>query len=177
MIEDVEIVRSRRARRVLICVFPNGHVRLTVPYTSTLEAGYAFLNKKQGWIEKVRARNAANPPLKPLSVLPEEAIQRFKEVITVYHQKWATQFGEENVAIHYRKMKTMWGVCHWEKRVIVYNLQLALVPSYLYDYIVVHEMTHFKAHNHGPQFKALMDARLPNWRSLRKELHAYSCRN
>ncbi len=176
MIEDVEVTRSRRARRILIRVFANGHVRLTVPYTATLEDGYVFLNKKQSWVEKVRARNAAKPPKEPPPPLTEETIQRFKEVIAVYHQKWATQFGEENVAIRYRQMKTMWAVCHWAKRVITYNLQLARVPTHLYDYIVIHEMTHFKAHNHGSQFQALMDARLSNWRALRKELNTYSCR-
>ncbi len=176
MIEDVEVVRSRRARRITIRVFPNGHARLTIPYTSTLEEGYTFLNKNQDWVEKVRARNAAKPPRPVLPPLTKEGIQHFKEVIAVYHQKWATLFGEENVAIRYRQMKTMWAGCHWAKRVITYNLQLAHVPSYLYDYIVVHELTHFKAHNHGKEFKAWMDARLPNWRALRKELHSYSCR-
>ena len=29
------------------------------------------------------------------------------------------------------------------------------------EYVVVHEYTHFDAHNHGPRFYALMDERLP----------------
>ena len=49
---------------------------------------------------------------------------------------------------------------------------LALKPRELVEYVVVHELTHLKVHNHGAAFKALMDARLPNWRSLRRRLNA-----
>ena len=38
-------------------------------------------------------------------------------------------------------------------------------------YIVVHELTHLKAANHGPRFYALMDARLPGWKELRRRLN------
>ena len=69
-------------------------------------------------------------------------------------------------------MKTLWGVCHFSKRQITYARQLALKPRELVEYVVVHELTHLKVHNHGAAFKALMDARLPNWRSLRRRLNA-----
>jgi len=36
---------------------------------------------------------------------------------------------------------------------------------------VVHELTHLKAASHGPRFYALMDARLPGWKDLRRRLN------
>ena len=39
------------------------------------------------------------------------------------------------------------------------------------EYVVVHELTHLRAPNHGPAFYALMDARLPGWRQLRRRLN------
>ena len=43
-------------------------------------------------------------------------------------------------------------------------------PRELVEYVVVHELTHLRAHDHGPAFKAFMDARLPDWRLRRRRL-------
>ena len=48
---------------------------------------------------------------------------------------------------------------------------LAKVPRELVEYVVVHELTHLKAASHGPRFYALMDARLPGWKDLRRRLN------
>ena len=32
------------------------------------------------------------------------------------------------------------------------------------DFVIVHELLHFRVSNHGKLFKALMTAHLPNWR-------------
>lgn len=32
------------------------------------------------------------------------------------------------------------------------------------DFVIVHELLHFRVPNHGKLFKALMTAHLPNWR-------------
>ena len=39
------------------------------------------------------------------------------------------------------------------------------------EYVVVHELTHLRVANHGPEFKALMDERMPDWRERRKALN------
>jgi predicted metal-dependent hydrolase len=45
-------------------------------------------------------------------------------------------------------------------------------PAYV-EYVVVHELTHLRVANHGSDFKALMDARMPDWRERRKALNAF----
>ena len=57
------------------------------------------------------------------------------------------------------------------KRQITYNAELARVPRELVEYVVVHELTHLQAANHGPRFYALMDERLPVWKFLRRKLN------
>ncbi len=170
----VEVSRSRRARRISIRVFPDGHVRLTIPYFVSLAEGQKFFKEHLDWIEKIRAREAAKPPRPAPPPLTKEQLDHFHEKLFGLHKLWMERLGEGVVMFRYRKMKTIWASCHWKKRVITYNTELVRVPERFYEYVVVHEMTHFKAHNHGPQFKALMDARLPNWRLLRKELNTYS---
>ena len=70
-----------------------------------------------------------------------------------------------------RRAKSLWGSCNWRKRLITYNSDLAHAPRELVEYVVAHEFAHFKVHNHGPGFYALMDARLPGWRTLRRRLN------
>ena len=68
-------------------------------------------------------------------------------------------------------MKSRWGVCNWVKRYVTYSKMLAGKPPAEVEYVVVHELTHLKAHGHGPKFKAYMDARLPDWRERRRRLN------
>ena len=67
-------------------------------------------------------------------------------------------------------MKTLWGSCNWRKRHVTYNLDLAREPRELVEYVVVHELTHLRVHDHGPSFRTLMDSRLPDWRIRRRGL-------
>ena len=68
-------------------------------------------------------------------------------------------------------MKTVWGAYHIRKLQITDNAELARVPRELVEYVVVHELTHLQAANHGPRFYALMDERLPDWKLLRRKLN------
>ena len=79
--------------------------------------------------------------------------------------------GEADVTWKIRRVKSLWGCCHWRRRYITYNAELAHAPRALIEYVVVHEYTHFAVHDHGPRFRALMDARLPDWRFLRRQLN------
>ena len=38
------------------------------------------------------------------------------------------------------------------------------------DYVVLHELCHLLARGHGPAFKALLDAHMPDWRERRAML-------
>ena len=67
-------------------------------------------------------------------------------------------------------MKSLWGSCHFGRRRILFSTALARVPRELAEYVVVHELTHLKAHAHDARFYALMDARLPGWKDLRRRL-------
>ena len=65
--------------------------------------------------------------------------------------------GEEGVSWKIRKVKSLWGCCHWRDRYITYNAELARAPRDLVEYVVAHEYTHFAVHGHGPMFYTLMD--------------------
>jgi len=166
----VEVVR-KRVRRINVRIGSDGRVHLSIPWWGgTLHEGEAFLLSKWNWVLKARAsvlaRGAVQRP--PITV---EDLVRLKALLSELNAAWSARVGEPGVAWKLRRMKTLWGSCHWRKRVITYNAELARAPRELVEYVVVHEFTHFRAHDHGPAFYALMDERLPGWRDLRRRLN------
>lgn len=72
---------------------------------------------------------------------------------------------------HIRKMKTKWGSCNADKKIINFNIELIKKPAECIEYIVVHEMLHLLVRNHNQDFIILMDKYLPNWRCLKQRLN------
>lgn len=166
----VEVTR-KRCRRINLRVGSDGVVRLTVPkWWATLREGEDFLLAKWSWVLKVRGRVSAQPARGPLSVTETERAGLCSLLMSL-HEKWSVALGEFNVKVDVRAVRTFWGSCRWGSRCITYNLELAHAPRELVEYVVVHEFTHFAAHDHGPKFYALMDERLPGWKDLRKRLN------
>lgn len=86
---------------------------------------------------------------------------------------WCRKLGMETPVVELRKMKTRWASCLAGKGKIIFNVALARVPARCVEYVLVHELTHFKEKNHSPAFVKLMDECLPRWRELRKELNGF----
>lgn len=167
----VRVVR-RRARRINIRILDDGTVRLMVPvWWATLAQGAAFLASKWEWVLYARARVLARPPAPPPRDVTDAEAAQLLTLLTELNDSWASRLNEPDVTWKLRRMKTLWGVCHFAKRQITYARMLARKPRELVEYVVVHELTHLKAHNHGAQFKALMDRRLPDWRRRRRQLN------
>ena len=166
----VEVVR-KRIRRINLRVAADGTVCLSVPkWWATLREGEAFLRAKWAWVLKVRARVLARPPAARAPVTDAE-LEALRTLLGELNDKWSARVGEKGVAWKIRKVKSLWGCCHWRDRYITYNAELAHTPRELVEYVVVHEYTHFAAHDHGPRFYALMDERLPGWQALRRRLN------
>ena len=85
-------------------------------------------------------------------------------------EKWAPIMGVSPGRIVYRNMVSRWGSCNVKTGRICINVQLAAHPPECLEYVVVHELCHLLEASHGPRFKALMDAFLPDWRSREAKL-------
>ena len=84
----------------------------------------------------------------------------WEERTGLYCSSWQTKY-----------MTTRWGTCNHESGKIWINLQMAKKPLECLDYILLHELTHLKYHNHGQDFLAFMDSHMPYWRDTRKLLN------
>ena len=135
-----------------------------------MREGEAFLLGKLDWVRKTRGNALAHP--RPASVpLTQEATARLRGVLADLQAEWTARLHEPDVTWKLRRMRSLWGSCHFRKRVMTYNTELAHAPRELVEYVVVHELTHLVAHNHGPNFQRHMDERLPAWRELRRRLN------
>lgn len=53
------------------------------------------------------------------------------------------------------------------------NSQLMEMPKAIGEFVIVHEMVHMLAPNHGRVFKSFLDAYLPDWRERESLLRKY----
>ena len=164
-------VTRKRVKRITLRVKADGTVWLSLPFRgATLDTATAFLIANWPWVARTRERLLADPPVRPSEPTAEE-VAELHLLLAELTADWAARLGEPGVTWKLRKMRSRWGVCHFADRRITYAEMLAGKPRELVEYVVVHELTHLKAHNHGPAFKALMDLRLPGWRLLRRRLN------
>lgn len=67
------------------------------------------------------------------------------------------------------EMSKQWGSCS-PKGEIILNPHLIKAPRPCVDYVLVHEMAHLKHHDHSPEFFALLDREIAEWRGVKKRL-------
>ena len=167
---SVDVIR-KRIRRYNLRVDSDGTVKLSVPkWWGTLRQAEFFLREKWKWVLKVRGEVLARPAATRAPVTESE-LEALRTLLGELNATWAARVREEGVSWKIRRVKSLWGCCHWRDRYITYNAELARAPRDLVEYVVAHEYTHFAVHNHGPKFHALMDERLPGWQTLRKRLN------
>jgi len=165
---EIEVIR-KAVRRVSLKVSAGGKVQLNVPWFTPMSVAEAFVRDKAGWIEAnyLKFKDKTPRTLQPVSREEKAELLRFLDPCV---RHWLDIMQEERpVQCRLRNMKSMWGNCRAETRVITFSLQLAHKSDAFREYIVVHELCHLKVQNHGPAFKALMDRYLPDWRERKKE--------
>ena len=67
-------------------------------------------------------------------------------------------------------MKSRWGSCQPSTGRICINTVLAICPPECLEYVVVHELCHLLVPGHGPDFHAIMDRVMPDWKQRRAKL-------
>jgi predicted metal-dependent hydrolase len=86
-------------------------------------------------------------------------------------EKWESIIGVDVAGIYYRKMKSHWGSCNYQRQTIRLNTELAKKPIECLEYVIVHEMIHIIEPAHNQAFYRLMNAYIPNWKTIRKKMN------
>lgn len=69
-----------------------------------------------------------------------------------------------------RKMTSKWGVCNKKSMTITINTELITKDVHLIDYVIIHELSHFKHMNHSKEFWQYVEKVYPYYKKARKEL-------
>ena len=70
-----------------------------------------------------------------------------------------------------RHMTTKWGVCNKSSMTVTLNTELITKDVHLIDYVLVHELCHFKYMNHSKEYWEYVSSFYPYYKNARKELN------
>ena len=167
---DYEIIRSRR-RTVALEVTREGRVLVRAPLRMTRGEIDRFVASHAGWLEKakdrVAARQAAHPPLTEQEIAALR--QRAKEVLPGKVAHYAAIMGVVPTSVKINSARTRFGSCSG-KNGICFSLYLMQYPEEAIDYVVFHELSHIRHHDHSPAFYAQVAKVMPDYRERMKLL-------
>lgn len=88
-------------------------------------------------------------------------------------RNWASRIGVKPARIQIRAMQTKWASISTSGSMTL-DLDLLKLPQELGEFVIVHELVHLLAPNHGKVFKSFMLAYMPDWETREKQLQMYS---
>lgn len=79
-------------------------------------------------------------------------------------------YGISKPTIKIRKMEKRWGSCIQNKGIINLNPELLKTSKYCIEYVIMHELAHFKFANHSPEYYKFLGLLMPDWDERRYKL-------
>lgn len=92
----------------------------------------------------------------------KESLDRMYELVKSYNIVYPT--------LAVRKMNRRWGSCYPDKGQVLINSELIKAPKDCINYVVLHELIHFKYPHHKREFYQMLDILMPDWREKKKIL-------
>ncbi len=87
-------------------------------------------------------------------------------------EEYAKKLGVQFKSIAIKQFKSRWGSCSI-KGEIQYGWQIILAPHAIVDYLVVHELSHLKHHNHSPLFWKMVASIIPDYKACKNWLRLH----
>ncbi|MDO5142080.1 MAG: SprT family zinc-dependent metalloprotease [Eubacteriales bacterium] len=162
-----ELVRSRR-RTLGLEVAPDGTVRVRAPLHVSQAQIERFVRAHATWIERAQARQRARQDAHPEPDAARRAVllERAQRELPPKVAHYARLMGVQPAGLTITAARTRFGSCSGKDR-ICFSWRLMDYPEAAVDYVVVHELAHIAHKDHGPQFWALVERYLPDYRARR----------
>lgn len=175
-VDEFEIwVARKRVKNINIRVKPDGRIEASVPERLSHARFERFVRDHREWIQKNQRALLDSTQARAANATDDEKRQ-WREVVEAFVpaliERWEPIMGVKSGKLAYRNMTSRWGSCQPSTGRICINIRLALYPPECLEYVVVHELCHLLVRGHGPEFKALMDHYLPDWRDRRALLRS-----
>jgi hypothetical protein len=88
-------------------------------------------------------------------------------------EEWAQKLAIDVRSVAVRPMRKKWASCSTNGN-LSFNADLLDMETEIGDYVIVHELLHFSAPNHGKLWKMLMRAHLGNYEAIERTLRQRS---
>ena len=176
-VDDLEvlIVEKKRVKNINLRVQPDGRIDVSVPRGTPDSLVRDLVRERHDWIVRNQRRYEDSPMGRVATASAAEA-REWRQVVEAFVpalvEKWEPILGVKAGQLAYRKMKSRWGSCQPSTGRICINTVLALCPPECLEYVVVHELCHLLVPGHGPEFRAIMDRVMPDWRQRRDKLRS-----
>lgn len=157
-IGQVVFKKSTRSRRMSIRVHPAKGVSVTVPYIVPYATAQAFFSLKRSWVietisrQKEKYKDVPVASSKDIELLRKKAKAELPPRLT----ELATRYGFIYNKVTIKHNSTNWGSCSIRSNINL-NLNIVRLPRVLQDYILLHELSHLRHHDHGHAFHLLLE--------------------
>ncbi len=167
-------VRHPRARRYVVSVREDGRVRVTLPRWGSMREARAFAEGLDDWIGRQRRKLEANR--EQIRAVPEsdrrDAIARAKRELPQRLLELAERLGLVVAKVSIRNQRWRWGSCSPRGHVCL-NWRLVMMPSWVRDYVLIHELMHLRRLDHSKKFWKLVADQCPDYQAARQWLREH----
>jgi predicted metal-dependent hydrolase len=164
------LVRHRRARRYILRVLDDGRLRVTLPRWGSTREALAFVRDSAAWIAKQHAARrhgsgmaAARRP--DAALLRKRALEELPGQLRALAERHRVTI----TRISIRNQRSRWGSCGPNGHITL-NWRLVLVPEFVREYVMLHELMHRHQLNHSARFWKLVAAACPRFIEARRWL-------
>jgi predicted metal-dependent hydrolase len=134
----VEVVRSPRRRKTVQAHEVDGVIRVSIPATMTRA-------EEQHWVDEMVRRFERRRDASRI-----ELTERARALAARYGLPMCTSIRWVDNQEH------RWGSCTIGDGTIRLSSRLVPFPTWVIDYVIVHELAHLAEPNHGPRFRGLV---------------------
>ncbi len=166
---DYRVIKSRR-KTIAIIIRSEGAVEVRAPMHCSQRCIAEYISRKRGWITQALERNANAIVLRNFS---DDDLEKMKSITAAKAEDYLRSYpGKKPALLRIRKQKSVWGTCNG-KGIITLNSLAGLLPEPLFEYVLIHELTHLEVLNHSEYFWNLVSYYVPDWKERREELKKY----
>ena len=162
------LVHHRKARRYILRVLDDGTLRVTLPWRGSKRDALEFVEKSGEWIAQQRKR-VLEQPVSPKPRSGEGGRGRAIKELPPALLALAEKHGITVTRVSIRNQRSRWGACS-AKGSITLNWRLILVPDFVREYVMVHELMHRRELNHSKRFWGHVRTACPRYREARQWL-------
>ena len=151
----------------------DGRVRVTIPPGGSRREADAFAGRQVEWIrERLRQHHEARSTRPALSLDQKRRLR--DQASTTLPQRLlalAARHGVTVARVTVRDQRSRWGSCGRHGHICL-NWRLVLMPDWVRDYVLIHELMHLRRMDHSRTYWRLVAAACPEYEGARAWLRS-----